>query len=373
MRLSALLLGILSLLSTSSQAQTAVYFTEPPVPPNFHLDIETGIRLRSQLLAQSVAPNGRFTVGQVVFEHLVAQVPPMSTKFVWELRIVDGDQITAYSSPEGTVYVDASLARLVDQSAGLWAAILSHEIAHIARRDWARRYFYQKSLETDGAQAMVLGDPGSPSGSWMDSQKASAELGEFCRRLELEADRDSLVLMARAGYHPHFVPALHHLLHANGSDAAMTSSNAMHPCWEERDRELMRAYVNASIEYERRWPEPYASPGGNPPIVVFATTPIVKKTSSKTWEVQTALRCDNLAGAVEVVLHGVSTSGHARHARSKFELREVTGCTSPVTIITFTLPLSPDAGKPAIDWSDVSVLDDWGAVLARMEIPKLPH
>jgi len=365
---------LLNLLSSSSQAQTPGPFVEPSVPPNFNLDIETGTRLRPQFLAASVAPTGRYALGGVVFESLVQQVSASTTtKFAWELRIIDDDQLTAYSSPEGTVYVDAALARLADQSAGLWAAILSHEIAHITRRDWARRYIYQKSLQTDGAQAVVLADPGFSSGSWMDSQKASEDLGEFCRRLEIDADRDGLLLMARAGYHPHFVPALHHLLHANGSDAATSSLRAMHPCWEQRDRELMAAYASASIEYEHRWPEPYASPGGNPPIVVFATTPRIKKTSSKTWEVQVAMRCDNLAGAVEVVLHGVSTSRDTRRAHSKFELREVTGCTSPVTTITFTLSAPLDSTHPRMNWTDVSVFDGWGAVLARMEIPKLPH
>lgn len=81
------------------------------------------------------------------------------------------------------------------------------------------------------------------------------------------------MLMARAGYHPDFVPALHHLLHARGSDPRNRSLYAMHPCWEERDRELTGAYTEASIEFEHRWPEWYASPGGNPPIVVFADPP----------------------------------------------------------------------------------------------------
>jgi len=382
MRVPAFLLGTIlsSLLSTLNYAQTLLPFIdEPQVPSNFNVDIETGARLRAQLIARSIAPAGRYAVGRVVFERLVEQVPhDTSTKFAWELRIVNGDQLNAYSSPEGTIYVETSLAQLVDQSAGLWAGILSHEIAHIVRRDWARRYLYQKSLERDNAPTIVLNDPGIPFASWSDSRKASENLGQFCRQLELDADRDSLMLMARAGYHPHFVPALHHLLHAQG--AAPRSLYAMHPCWEERDQALMHAYLSASIEFEHRWPEWYASPGGNPPILVFAATPTVKKTSSKEWEIQIAIRCQNLAGAVEVVLHAASVSGKAGRgehllgqARSDFELREVTGCTSPLTTVTFTLSAPSDWSKPGTHWADVSVFDGWGAVLARREIPKLPH
>ena len=65
--------------------------------------------------------------------------------------------------------------------------------------------------------------------------------------------------MAQAGYHPDFVASLHHLLHAQGM-AASKSLYAMHPCWEERDKELTRAYTDASIEFEHLWREWYSSP-----------------------------------------------------------------------------------------------------------------
>jgi hypothetical protein len=121
------------------------------------------------------------------------------------------------------------------------------------------------------------------SGGWKDPKAASLDLARFCRQLEMEADIEGLMMMARAGYHPDSVHALHHLLHAQSADRSVPSILAMHPCWEERDRELGRAYVAASIEFEHRWPEPYASPGGNPPIVVFAERPNVKKTGVKKW------------------------------------------------------------------------------------------
>jgi hypothetical protein len=358
----------------------------PQVPSHFKLDLETAARLRPQLMAQSVPATGRYATGHLVFERLLGQVPGYSgTKFAWELRIVDDDQLNAYSSPDGTIYVETGLARLAGPSAGLWAAILSHEIAHIVRRDWARRYLYQESLESGGAANIVLGDPGLPAASWTDSQEASKNLGRFCRQIEVEADREGLMLMARAGYHPDFVPALHHLLHAQGSAMTTASLYAMHPCWEERDHELSRAYVAASIEFGHLWPEWYASPGGNPPIVVFAEAPTVKKTGSnktgsKEWEIRIPMRCENLAGAVEVVLRADSLSGNVAHPEhflpdqpdSDSELRQVTGCTSPQTTITFTLADSSYRSKPGAYWTDVYVLDAWGAVLARADVPK-PH
>lgn len=369
MRKPAFLLCTIGLacLSSLTYAQApASLLDEPSVPPNFKVDIETGTRLRPQFMAASMAATGRYAVGSMVFKRLIAQVAlPSGAKFEWELRIVNDDQLNAYSSPEGTIYVGTDLAQLAGQSAGLWAAILSHEIAHVVRRDWARRYLYQKSFERDKAPAIVLGDPAFAAASWLDSRTASENLGRFCRRLELDADRDSLMLMARAGYHPHFVPALHHLLHAQTSDAVPASLYAMHPCWEERDRELLKAYISASIEFEHRWPEWYASPGGNPPILVFAGTPTVKKTSSKEWEVQISMRCQNLAGAVEVVLRRVPGPG--------LEWRQVSGCTSPLTNVTFTLPAASGSSQTSAHWADVYVFDAWGAVLARVAVPKAPH
>jgi len=352
----------------------------PQIPPNFNLDLETAARLRPHLMAQSIPNTGHYTTGRLVFERLLEQVPGASvSRFAWELRIVDDDQFNAYSSPDGTIYVETGLARLAGASPGRWAAILSHEIAHVVRRDWARRYLYQKSLESGGAATIVLGDPGLPSASWIDSQKASENLGRFCRQMEVEADREGLMLMARAGYHPDFVPALHHLLHAQGSGET-ASLYAMHPCWEERDRELRRAYTAASIEFEHRWPERYASPGGNPPVVVFAEAPTVRKMGSKEWEIRIPMRCANLVGAVEVVLRANSASRNVSRPErfpdqpdSDFELRQLTGCTSPQTTITFTLADFSDRGKPGAHWTDVYVLDAGGAVLARTDAPKLRH
>ncbi|HXY04116.1 MAG TPA: M48 family metalloprotease, partial [Terriglobales bacterium] len=158
---------------TASLAQVHEPFLDrPDVPPNFKVDVETGVRLRSRFFAQSSPPTGRYAIGGVVFTRLIKQLPSSDTRFPWELRIIDDKQLNAYASPEGTIYIESGLAQLAGQNSGLWAAVLSHEIAHVVRRDWARRYLYQKSLERDSTPAIVLGDPGLPSASWSDSQRA---------------------------------------------------------------------------------------------------------------------------------------------------------------------------------------------------------
>ena len=374
-RVCPLLIFLWLLCAVSGAGQQALEVSE--VPSQFKLDMETAARLRPRLTAQSIAVSARYATGSLVFDRLAEQVATQSTiKLSWQLRIVEDGQLNAYSSPDGTVYVESGLARLAGSRAGLWAAILSHEIAHIVRRDWARRYLYQKYLENGDGAGMVLGDPSLPSASWRDSERASADMGRFGRQMEVEADREGLMMMARAGYHPDFVPALHHLLHARGLGTNKASIYAMHPCWEERDQELTRAYVTASIEFAHRWPEWYASPGGNPPVVVFAEEPRFRKTGAKEWQIQIPMRCQNLAGAVEVVLSSGSSRGIAAptdQPGSDANQRQLTGCTSPRTTITFNLANTLIHPKPGSQWTDVYVLDAWGAVLARADLPKLPH
>lgn len=150
----------------------------------------------------------------------------------------------------------------------------------------------------------------------------------------------------------------------------------MHPCWEERDQELMRDYVAASVEFEHRWQEWYASPGGDPPIIVFMETPTVRKVGSNQLQVRVPMRCENLAGALEVVfrLNAVweTTERLDFQQPSGFEMRELTGCTSPRTTVTFYLADS-SGKKPNSSSADVNVLDDRGRVLARAAIPTLPR
>ena len=353
------------------------------IPPHFTLDVETGARLRPQLMAQSVAPDPTYLVALEVFNRLIADKTAAhdssssKAKFSWQLRIVENGQLNAYSSPDGAIYVESGLADLAGPSPGLWAAILSHEIAHVVRRDWARRYLYQKMLESGNGAAILLGDPGLPEASWKESGKASADLGLFCRRMELDADREGLMLMARAGFHPDFVPALHHLLHARSRWAATSSLYAMHPCWEERDQELARSYVDAAILFTHLWPEWYASPGGNPPVVVFADPPVVRRTGADEWQIRVPLHCENLAGAVEVVVRAESNAaGSKRQGRptgpgdSNAEMRQLTGCMRPETTVTFVLGDPPKRTGDAGQWTDVYVLDARGAVLTRADLPK---
>jgi hypothetical protein len=109
---------------------------------------------------------------------------------------------------------------------------------------------------------------------------------------------------------------------------------------------------------------------------VFADAPRVKKTRTREWEIRVPMRCQNLVGAVEVVLELYSAAAASRlrleqvaagKSGSSDETRQLTGCTSPKTTITFTL--ADDSQKQL--WAEVFVLDGQGTVLSRAAMPKL--
>ena len=55
------------------------------------------------------------------------------------------------------------------------------------------------------------------------------------------------------------------------------------------------------------------------------------------------------------------------------EIRQLTGCTSPTTTVVFTLTDLNKKNKQDARWTDLYVIDAWGSVLARADLPKMPH
>jgi hypothetical protein len=350
--ISALFCVLLPVHSSSQQT-----ISPDSVPPNFHVDAVFAARMRALLVPSTQPATGRYATGKHVLDRLTAQLPPGRARFLWDLRIARcGGNI--FSSPDGTIFVDEDLARLLGAQRGLWAAALAHEVAHTLRRDWARRYLFQKSLQASGSAQLLLDNPGSDS-SWTDPASSATRLAAFCQSTELEADAEGLRLMARAGFHPAFMPALYHMLRAREQPLPGPVRDASHPLWDERDEQLRAHFTAAAREFDRLWPARYASPGGNPPVVVYPGPPVLHRTPSGTVELAVPLHCDNLAGAVEVVVQIIAAVPH-----NVRELRQYTGCTSNHTLVTFSLPDDEPPANVRLR-TTISVLDDRGTLLAR--------
>ncbi|MGA3089484.1 MAG: M48 family metalloprotease [Terriglobales bacterium] len=366
-----LLLSALLCATGGSLAPAQQPFPPEAVPRSFTADARFAARIRSLLLPYTEPATGPYAIGKQVMETLLEQLPAERARFSWDLRIAK-DAGNVFSAPDGTIFVDQALARILgsrgESSAGLWAAALSHEISHVIRRDWARRYLFQKSLEQAGTSQIMLGDAGAFSGSWVDSRGASNQLAQFCQAMELEADAEGLRLMTRSGFAPEFVPALHHLIAAQPGQSEGNIFDPSHPRWAEREQGWQKLSVAAGKEYDRLWPDRFASPGGNPPVVVYAGLPTAKRAADGEMEVVIPLHCQNLVGSVEVVLR-FSTPD----AGTAIEQRQFTGCTSNRTLITFILPNPEVRRGGARAQAEVSVLEDNGPLLTHSLASVLLH
>jgi hypothetical protein len=203
----------------------------------------------------------------------------------------------------------------------------------------------------------------------MDPASSASLLSRFSQSLESYADVDGLMLMARAGYHPDFMFALHHLLRARAVENSLSTSDALHPEWASREERLRAVYAAAGHEYERLWPEMSDSPGGIPPVVVSTGEPITRKPVGHATEILIPLRCSNLSGAVEVVLRLRDRNATTQLAAtsSPSEWHQLTGCTSDVTQIRFQV--AADAlPKSSHTLAAIYVADDRGKLVAASSV-----
>lgn len=161
-----------------------------------------------------------------------------------------------FSSPDGTIFVDEELAQFLGSHSGLWAAAVAHEMAHVIRPDWARRYLFQKSLQESVSSQIMIGSAAAAASSWSDPNASSNLLATFRQNRELEADAEAHMLMARAGSHPNFMPALYHLLEGQPQQRRAELLDSSHPLWDDRNGRLRTHIATAAQEFGRLCPRP---------------------------------------------------------------------------------------------------------------------
>jgi hypothetical protein len=337
-------------------------FPPQAVPADFDGDKVFAEDFRARILPFTEPATARYPIGNEVLDRLTEQLPPNQRRYSWKLRIAkNGGNVL--SSPDGTIFVDEELARFLGLRTGLWAAALSHEIEHVVRRDWARRYLFRKSLQKSAiAHTSALADAsGMP---WLGPNYSSIRFEAFCQSQELEADSEGSTLMARAGFHPDFMPALYHFLQAQPQQLEAKLLDTAHPGWEERYENLQSHSAAAVREFSRLWPNPYSSPGGDPPVVIYTGAASVHRASNGELEVQVHVHCENMHGTAKVILR-------LSAIRSNFvrELSSDTVCTSNKTVLTFTIANSEAAHSPMQGL--ITIMDDQENIVTRSFMPKL--
>jgi hypothetical protein len=113
-----------------------------------------------------------------------------------------------------------------------------------------------------------------------------------------------MLAMARAGYHPDYVFALHHLLVMNSREQSKFAAFfSDHPRWETRDQRSDKIYGDALGEFNRVWPDAASSPGGKPPVVAFLGQPEARENKEeRSGDIRIPMYCRNADAPVDVLL-----------------------------------------------------------------------
>ncbi len=226
-----------------------------------------------------------------MFHDLVGTPLVAEAKLDWRFAILENDSVNAYSDAKGHVWVAGGLAQLLNEDRGLWAAVLSHEIAHVILR--------HPNLALKGLHVAL-----------------PYVFGKVLRDREHRADATGMMLMARAGYHPDSVFALQHLLRqVRGETPKPLAFLSSHPRWDTREERSRRVYEEALAEFERTWPDAAKSPGGLPPLLAFLGDPQIGAAEPTTVELRVPLYCRNARGPVSVVLSPDHASGPGKEFR----------------------------------------------------------
>ena len=128
---------------------------------------------------------------------ITSSLPPI--KYCCRYYLIKMNTVNAFSLPNGNIYITVKLLRLLDSEAQL-AAVLSHEIAHVASRHSVKdslnkstTYKVYRELHRRG-QSKRLND--------ISLTLGRAYIRGYKREIEREADLLGLKYLILSGYHP---------------------------------------------------------------------------------------------------------------------------------------------------------------------------
>ena len=166
----------------------------------------------------------------------------------WTFAIVDTDSINAFAAPGGYIFITKGLFNVLGSEDEL-AAVLAHECAHVLRKHQYQVIKDQKMIQFATESFSSMSD-----NAMMD--KMSGMIGQIMARgldqtAEFQADKDGLVLAARAGYDASAILKVLDKLNAlnKRNDSAMAFMTSTHPTPADRQLKLADYASDEVVNY----------------------------------------------------------------------------------------------------------------------------
>ncbi len=117
----------------------------------------------------------------------------------WKFTVVDTDDVNAFATPGGFVYISRGILPYLANEAEL-AAVLGHEIGHVTARHSVQQHSKSTMAGILGAAATIF--TGQPALGDLTNIAGAAIISGYGREAELEADKLGAEYLARTGYRP---------------------------------------------------------------------------------------------------------------------------------------------------------------------------
>lgn len=177
--------------------------------------------------------------------------------------VINSDVVNAFAAPPGCdIYVTRGLLALI-RSEGELAAVLGHEVGHVAANHAGRR---QTRTAITGIGAAILGAvTGSSAVGQIANQVGQLNVLSYSRDQEYESDTLSARYLASAGYSPYGLVDMLAALQASDQVEAQATSAAAEttPVWS-RTHPLTGDRIARALAEARRSGPPAAAAGADP-------------------------------------------------------------------------------------------------------------
>ncbi len=125
----------------------------------------------------------------------------LSTFDNYSFALVKQDQVNAFATPGGYVYIFTGMWKLIEGDDDMVAAILGHELAHTERRHIKKNY--EDQVKARLGLAIILGVLGASQDWWRGAGIATDLIFlKYSRDQEEESDKLGIAYAYKAGYDP---------------------------------------------------------------------------------------------------------------------------------------------------------------------------